>query len=462
MSTILTDTRSTATTTHTTHTTATTPARPFLLHPRRPPSRNKILCEFAQNQGVNSYGSWRFTSSPAATTGGDDSKPVSNPHKDSDNSRPGSPISSSSSSGREDRLADSIGIGSPGYDADVLHARASRGSSSIGSSWGVSSIGKSFDWMWNASDDVGGASDADTEPTDDDENVEEKQEEQEQEEQEQKQQPRPARLVTSRTGTSTSNDHIESPATARAFGFHSIGSPLSFPSTQTTKNNILDLSPSYNLRLSPLVTRISTTTMTPSPSSHYPDPNPSIHSPQPQSPVHSRPISPYASYASHNVSHNASRAPSSAGSTTSSRFRRRFSQKRISLVAGRISYTPPPSPPLDTDADDRHADEDDNRSPRLLRLNSTSSFMSLASTVATAPPTPAAAPAPGHARDYLGERSISEFVIQGDVGRGAYGLVKRGREVMVDGSYAVSPFFRFDAVGSGLSPLPPLLYHRVG
>jgi hypothetical protein len=65
--------------------------------------------------------------------------------------------------------------------------------------------------------------------------------------------------------------------------------------------------------------------------------------------------------------------------------------------------------------------------------------MSLASTVATAPSTPAARPL----ADYLGERSISEFVIQGDVGRGAYGLVKRGREVMSDGSYGVSPLFFF-------------------
>ena len=46
--------------------------------------------------------------------------------------------------------------------------------------------------------------------------------------------------------------------------------------------------------------------------------------------------------------------------------------------------------------------------------------------------------------DNIGERSISEFVIQGDVGRSAYGLVKRGREVMNNGSYGVS---------SGLSTL---------
>ncbi|KAG8852923.1 hypothetical protein FRB91_005691 [Serendipita sp. 411] len=46
----------------------------------------------------------------------------------------------------------------------------------------------------------------------------------------------------------------------------------------------------------------------------------------------------------------------------------------------------------------------------------------------------AAPPTPGKVH-YTGDRSIAEFVIQGDVGRGAYGLVKRGREVMEDGSY---------------------------
>ena len=48
-------------------------------------------------------------------------------------------------------------------------------------------------------------------------------------------------------------------------------------------------------------------------------------------------------------------------------------------------------------------------------------------------------PTPGKVY-YAGDRSISEFVLQGDVGRGAYGLVKRGREVMADGSYGVRRF----------------------
>jgi protein-serine/threonine kinase len=36
------------------------------------------------------------------------------------------------------------------------------------------------------------------------------------------------------------------------------------------------------------------------------------------------------------------------------------------------------------------------------------------------------------------ERSISEFVIQGEIGRGAYGLVKKAREMKADGRLGVS------------------------
>jgi hypothetical protein len=119
--------------------------------------------------------------------------------------------------------------------------------------------------------------------------------------------------------------------------------------------------------------------------------------------------------------------PSSLASSVppSPRYRRRSSQKRFSLVSGRLSYTPPPSPPPDSSMP--------SRAPKLLRLASTSSFMSVNSAI-TGPPTPGKV-------HYAGDRSISEFVIQGDVGQGAYGLVKRGREVMSDGSYGVSRRF---------------------
>lgn len=51
----------------------------------------------------------------------------------------------------------------------------------------------------------------------------------------------------------------------------------------------------------------------------------------------------------------------------------------------------------------------------------------------TGPPTPSVDKTPS-----VGERSISEFVIEGEIGRGAYGLVKRAREMNLDGTLGVS------------------------
>jgi protein-serine/threonine kinase len=113
----------------------------------------------------------------------------------------------------------------------------------------------------------------------------------------------------------------------------------------------------------------------------------------------------------------------------SPRYRRRSSQKHFSLVAGRLHFTPPPSPPPDSSSEIPVIPGLTAPTPKLLRLASTSSFMSVSS-VLVGPPTPGRV-------QYAGDRSISEFVLQGDVGRGAYGLVKRGREVMADGSYGV-------------------------
>lgn len=111
--------------------------------------------------------------------------------------------------------------------------------------------------------------------------------------------------------------------------------------------------------------------------------------------------------------------PASVRSTSAPRPRRRSSQQRVSLIAGRLSMVSiePPSPPPDT-------------APRLLRYGSQSSFTSVAS---AAPPTPSSE------RDtFLGGRSISEFVIEGELGRGAYGLVKRAREMDEVGELGVS------------------------
>ncbi|OBZ79338.1 Serine/threonine-protein kinase ppk6 [Grifola frondosa] len=64
---------------------------------------------------------------------------------------------------------------------------------------------------------------------------------------------------------------------------------------------------------------------------------------------------------------------------------------------------------------------------KLVRTNSAASYLSAASS--TGPPTPNA-----DQPQTIGERNISEFVIEKEIGRGAYGLVKRAREMMDDGT----------------------------
>ncbi|KAH7100190.1 kinase-like domain-containing protein [Auriculariales sp. MPI-PUGE-AT-0066] len=108
------------------------------------------------------------------------------------------------------------------------------------------------------------------------------------------------------------------------------------------------------------------------------------------------------------TSFDSSSAPCSHPS--SPRARRRDSQKRVSLVAGRlsmISIHPPPSPPLS-----------------LSRIDSNLSIIS------TAPPTPAAT----LSNSQTG-RNIDQFVIDGEAGRGAYGVVKRARERLPEGKF---------------------------
>lgn len=109
-----------------------------------------------------------------------------------------------------------------------------------------------------------------------------------------------------------------------------------------------------------------------------------------------------------------SRRPSTPASPRP-RPRRRSSQQRVSLVAGRVmiaSIEVPPSPIL--------------LPQTLQRTNSSVSVIS------------AAIPAqPPQNQSFLGERRISEFVIEKEIGKGAYGLVKRGREIQDDGSLGV-------------------------
>ncbi|CAK5280242.1 unnamed protein product [Mycena citricolor] len=123
------------------------------------------------------------------------------------------------------------------------------------------------------------------------------------------------------------------------------------------------------------------------------------------SPPTSRPTSPLNSVL---PSHT---PPMSRSPTQPPRPRRRSSQQRVSLIAGRVSIATiePPSPVLPHN---------------LLRSGSTSSLLSQAAS--TRAPSPVIS-------DSLGDRSISDFVIEAEIGRGAYGLVKRARPKMPDG-----------------------------
>ena len=109
-----------------------------------------------------------------------------------------------------------------------------------------------------------------------------------------------------------------------------------------------------------------------------------------------------------------------ARSPSSPRPRRRSSQQRVSLIAGQVSIAPiePPSPPP-------------SLSETLRRTPSNRSFLSQAES--TRPPTPSV-----EQTTFLGERNLSEYLIDGEIGRGAYGLVKRAREFNEDGTLGVS------------------------
>ncbi|KAF5377472.1 hypothetical protein D9615_005360 [Tricholomella constricta] len=131
------------------------------------------------------------------------------------------------------------------------------------------------------------------------------------------------------------------------------------------------------------------------------------------SPIQSRSTSPRPPSLAGSVG---STRPLSSRSPSSPRPRRRSSRQRVSLIAGRVSIAPidPPSPVL----------------PQSIRRNnSSSSFLSVAAS--TRPPSPTIEKETG---SFLGGRTISDFVIDGEIGRGAYGLVKRAREVRADGS----------------------------
>lgn len=138
-----------------------------------------------------------------------------------------------------------------------------------------------------------------------------------------------------------------------------------------------------------------------------------------QSPASSRPITPISPANSPGSTRPPlSRSQTSSRSSSQARPRRRSSQQRVSLIAGRVSIAviDPPSPPPQHN--------------HLIRSSSATSLLSLASS--TGAPTPI-----NEKTEFLSERSISEFVIEKEIGRGAYGLVKRAREMQLDGSLGV-------------------------
>jgi protein-serine/threonine kinase len=111
------------------------------------------------------------------------------------------------------------------------------------------------------------------------------------------------------------------------------------------------------------------------------------------------------------------RTPNISRPGTPGRTRRRSSQQRVSLIAGRLALIPN-EPVVNPDAPQR-----------LVRSGSTRSFLSVASSVGP--------PARDEDEDFSTGKSLSEFVIEREIGRGAYGLVKRAREMDENGKTGV-------------------------
>lgn len=142
-------------------------------------------------------------------------------------------------------------------------------------------------------------------------------------------------------------------------------------------------------------------------------------------------------------------ASPSSPRTSLPRPRRRSSQQRVSLIAGRVSILPvePPSPPP-------------TGFQTLVRANSAASYLSVASSVGPPPPN-------SENSHTAGERSISEFVIEKEIGRGAYGLVKRAREMTSDGTLGVcilsqSPLaYLYSTNAAAIAPIGHQADHKV-
>lgn len=234
---------------------------------------------------------------------------------------------------------------------------------SVGNSWGVTSIGRGFNWAAEEEEDTNGLSNAQVEPELDDLPL-------------------------------TTQSFISPRSPAYAFAT---------PANSGTIYPTTILTPSTPLPIQTQISRFTSDPLTLSPT----------HSPS----LSSRPLTPSSSL--HFSNTNA--PPRPVRSPTSPRPRRRSSQQRVSLIAGRLSIAPiePPSPPPVAPQ-------------KLIRSGSTASLLSL--DTSTRPPTPSSSIITQTSSD----RSISEFVIQGEIGRGAYGLVKKAREMKADGRLGVS------------------------
>ncbi|CCM01949.1 uncharacterized protein FIBRA_04022 [Fibroporia radiculosa] len=239
---------------------------------------------------------------------------------------------------------------------------------SVGNSWGVTSIGRGFDW--HKQDEEGECAEPEQSQT----------------------HPEPPLLGTDPSATLKPRPtRLNTHAVSRVIHSADPGSSASsvavpvIPSVSPPRGNVI----SAILSRSPAVSRPAS-----------PRPLSRAASPRPLSPASTRPP----------LSHT----PTSPRLNGPPRPRRRSSQQRVSLIAGRVSIVPiePPSPPPVV-------------AQTLVRTSSAASFLSVAS---TGPPTP------NSEVDVSSERSISEFVIEREIGRGAYGLVKRAREMNNDGT----------------------------
>lgn len=234
---------------------------------------------------------------------------------------------------------------------------------SVGNSWGVTSIGRGFNWAAEEEEESNGLSNAQGDSKLDDSSL-----------------------------------NTESFVIQRSPGY-----TFATPASSSTLYPTTILRPS-----TPLLVQTKTSRITSDPLTLSPAESPSLPS---------RPLTPSSS--SLHISHINALRP--VRSPTSPRPRRRSSQQRVSLIAGRLSIAPiePPSPPPVAPQ-------------KLIRSGSTASLLSL--DTSTRPPTPPAS----IITQTSNERSISEFVIQGEIGRGAYGLVKKAREMKADGRLGVS------------------------